>query len=151
MKNLNQYHFFGAAFAGLLLIILAMMLFGCTKEEPEPTRSGYDFFAVVKYPDKICLTCETSFVVLAADTFDEHGELIRPQFVCSLIEIGEIKSGLRYVDTDYLSLKGKYIQLRTYQMGTPHYFVQCEIFVNHNGINIYHTCSGGYSKPLLIN
>lgn len=151
MKKLNSYHIFGAAFAGLLLIILALMLFGCTEEEPDPTRAGYDFFAVVKYPDKICLTCETSFVVLAADTFDENGALVRPQFVCSLTEIGEIKSGLRYVDTDYLSLKGKYIQLRTYQVGTPHYFVQCEIFVSHNGINIYHTCSGGYSKPLLIN
>ena len=40
MKNLNSYHFFGAAFAGLLLIILLLMLFGCSEEPDPPCPDG---------------------------------------------------------------------------------------------------------------
>ena len=145
--KINHYHFFGTAFVGILIIILALLLFGCT-EEPDPIQSGYEFNVVGKtdIPD----TATATMIVCASDTFGSDLYLTLPDTICIETSYGELRVFGVYFDIEKNRLKGKYVQIHTYYMDDSKHFTPCRIFINKDGTNIVETCGCGVSKPIYI-
>lgn len=144
----NPYHFFAAATTGAILIVIGLILFGCTTE-PDQIQSGYEFNVIGKtdIPD----TATATMIVCAADTFGADLYLTRPDTICIETSYGELRVFGVYFDIEKNRLKGKYVQVHTYYMDESKQFIPCRIFINKDGVNIAETCGSGVSKPIYIN
>jgi len=134
MKN-NElaYKLFAAALIGMLLILA---LCSCT-DEPEPTPTGIKFHAKTK-ADTLATTYY--FQVSCGDSVQPNGILIADTtFIVG--QYGELPRDIEILECPY-----KYAQMYAFYQSCGNHFIPCCMFANHNGTNIYESCTSGVSR-----
>lgn len=127
------------------LIFLCFGLFllsSCTKEEPTPIQSGYQFYCVQDSvsPGNICY-----FQVCFGDSSDG----VQLLDIDTTIIIGQTGEAPRDILTN-ISLRGKYCQMYCFYLDCSYNFLSAK-FVAKKGQTVFcNKCTNGITTPFLI-
>ena len=125
----NQYHLFGASVTGILLIILGLILFGCTEEPVQPLTDG---IRCVSQSD----TIEQNYTVtIVFGTTVQSNGLLDPDTSIIVTEFGQLPR-----EIELPGLTGTCQLIATDEVGD---FVPCRFCIIKDGTLIKDVCCNG--------
>ena len=136
----NQYKLFAACLPGMALTVLFLLLTSCA-DEPEPVPNVVSLHCVQDstVPGQTCY-----FQASFGDTLNG---LALSDIDTTLI-VGATGTAPRDIDCQ---IRGKYCQLRCFYIDCQYRYLQCCMYINADGMNLYESCTNGVSRPVWIN
>lgn len=135
----NNYHFFAASVTAMLLVILAVALFGCTSE-PEPTPTGLKLHCL---QDSIIPGQTCYFQASFGDTLS--GQTLAD--VDTTLIIGATGQTPRDMDCQ---ISGKWCVLYCFYIDGCYQFIPCRFTVTNNGVCLIDKCTNGVTNAFWI-
>lgn len=135
----NQYHLFLIAVTGMLLIILGLILFGCT-DEPGPQPTGLKLHCV---QDEIIPGQTCYFQASFGDTL--NGQELSD--VDTTFIVGATGKSPRDIECQ---IKDKYCKLYCFYIDCSYHFIPCRFFITKDGVCLLDKCTNGLIEPVWI-